>query len=146
MWALIHIMAYISRIIGRRGFVSKDDLREIICPESYGGVTFDLGSLLQGRMWSLIPTHENIILCMSVFNHVPSRDTLHRVAISSLRCKDLEGYMSNYEEKNLISYLIIIFHLSTNILKQINLCVDLCPQDLCPPHFYRGGTLHKIMI
>ena len=55
MWALILIMAYISLIIGRRGFGSKDDLWEIICPESYGGVTFDLGPLLQGRMWSLIP-------------------------------------------------------------------------------------------
>ena len=37
-------MAYISLIIGRRGFGGKDDLWEIICPESYGGVTFDLGS------------------------------------------------------------------------------------------------------
>ena len=48
-------MAYISLIIGHRGFSGKDDLWEIICPESYGGVTFDLGPLLQGRMWSLIP-------------------------------------------------------------------------------------------
>ena len=44
MWSLILIMAYISLIIGRRGFGGKDDLWEIICPESYGGVTFDLGS------------------------------------------------------------------------------------------------------
>ena len=53
MWALILIMAYISLIIGHRGFGGKDDLWEIICPESYGGVTFDLGPLLQGRMWPL---------------------------------------------------------------------------------------------
>ena len=53
-------MAYISLIIGSRGFGGKDDLWEIFLPKSYGGVTFDLGSLLQGRMWSLIPTHENI--------------------------------------------------------------------------------------
>ena len=26
-----------------------------MCPESFGGVRFDLRSLLQGRMWSLIP-------------------------------------------------------------------------------------------
>ena len=26
-----------------------------MCPESFGGVTFDLGPLLQGRMWALIP-------------------------------------------------------------------------------------------
>ena len=55
MWALTLIMAYISLIIGRRGFGGKADLWAIICPESYGGVTFDLGPLLQGRMWALIP-------------------------------------------------------------------------------------------
>ena len=38
---------------------------EILCPESFGGVTFD------------------IILCMSRFNHVPSGDTLRRDASSS---------------------------------------------------------------
>ena len=48
-------MAYVSLIIGRRGFGGKDVLWEIICPESYSGVTFDLGPLLQGQMWSLIP-------------------------------------------------------------------------------------------
>ena len=26
-----------------------------MCSESYGGVRFDLGSLLQGRMWYLVP-------------------------------------------------------------------------------------------
>ena len=26
-----------------------------MCPQSFGGVRFDLGSLLQGRMWYLIP-------------------------------------------------------------------------------------------
>ena len=26
-----------------------------MCPESFGDVRFDLGALLQGRMWSLIP-------------------------------------------------------------------------------------------
>ena len=48
-------MAYISFTIGHRGFGGKDDLWEIIFPESYGGVKFDLGPLLEGRMWSLIP-------------------------------------------------------------------------------------------
>ena len=48
-------MAYISLIIGCRGFGGKDDLWKIIYPESYGGVTFNLGPLLQGRMWSSIP-------------------------------------------------------------------------------------------
>ena len=48
MWALILIIAYISLIIGRRGFGGKDNLWEIICTKSYGGVTFDLGPLLQG--------------------------------------------------------------------------------------------------
>ena len=37
-----------------------------MCPESFDGVRFD------------------IILCMSRLNHVPSGDTLHRDAISSL--------------------------------------------------------------
>ena len=83
MWALIQIVAYISFIMGRRGFGGKDDLWEIICPESYGRVTFDLGPLVQGHMWSLIPTHENIILCMSLFNHVPFGDTLPQDTISS---------------------------------------------------------------
>ena len=36
-----------------------------MCPESFGGVTFD------------------IIFCMSCFNHVPSGDTLRRDAIAS---------------------------------------------------------------
>ena len=26
-----------------------------MCPESFGDVSFDLGALLEGRMWSLIP-------------------------------------------------------------------------------------------
>ena len=55
MWALILIMAYISLIIGRRGLGGKDNLWEIIWPESFGDVRFDFGALLEGRMWSLIP-------------------------------------------------------------------------------------------
>ena len=43
----------------------KDDLWEIICPESYGGVTFDLGPLLQGRMRSLIPVMAYIPLTVT---------------------------------------------------------------------------------
>ena len=65
MWALILIMAYISLIIGRRGFGGKDDLWEIICPKCYGVVTFDLGPLLQFRMWSLIPIMAYISLTIS---------------------------------------------------------------------------------
>ena len=57
---------YISPIIGCRGFGSKDDLWEIICPESYGEVTFDLGPLLQGRMWSLIPIMAYISLTITL--------------------------------------------------------------------------------
>ena len=41
---------------------------EIMYPESFSGVTFE------------------IILCMSYFNHVPSGDTLCRDAISSFAC------------------------------------------------------------
>ena len=58
-------MAYISLIIGHRGFGGIDDFWEIICPESYGGVTFDLGPLLQGRMWSLIPIMAYISLIIT---------------------------------------------------------------------------------
>ena len=58
-------MAYISLIIGRRDFGGKDDLWEIICPESYGGVRFDLGPLLKGRMWSLIPIMAYILLTIT---------------------------------------------------------------------------------
>ena len=77
-----------------------------MCPKSFGGLKFDLRSLLQGRMWSLIPLRVyisliighrgfgcedesfggvtfDIILCMSCFNHFPTGDTLHRDAISS---------------------------------------------------------------
>ena len=39
-----------------------------MCPESFGGVRFD------------------IILCMSRFNHVSSRDTMRQDAISSFVC------------------------------------------------------------
>ena len=31
-----------------------------MCPESFGGVRFDLGSLFQGRMWYLIPMMDYI--------------------------------------------------------------------------------------
>ena len=48
------MMDYISPIIGHRSFGCEDKLQEIMCPESFGGVRFDLGSLLQGRMWYLI--------------------------------------------------------------------------------------------
>ena len=65
MWALILIMAYISLIISRRGFGGKEDLGEIICPESYGEVTFDLRPLLQGQMWSLIPVMAYISLTIT---------------------------------------------------------------------------------
>ena len=74
--------------------------------KSFGGLKFDLRSLLQGRMWSLIPllvyisliigrrgfgcedkffggVTFDIIFCMSRFNHVPFGDTLRRDAISS---------------------------------------------------------------
>ena len=34
-------------------------------PESYGGVTFDLVPLLQGRMWSLIPIMAYISLTIT---------------------------------------------------------------------------------
>ena len=77
-----------------------------MCPKSFGGLRFDIRSLLQGRMWSFIPLMVyisliigrrgfgcedesfagvtfDIIFCMSRFNHVPSGDTLHRDAISS---------------------------------------------------------------
>ena len=62
-------MAYISLIIGCRGFGGKNDLWEIICPESYGGVTFDLGPLLQGRMWSLIPIMAYIYTQYTLWSH-----------------------------------------------------------------------------
>ena len=64
-FVLILIMTYISLIIGCTGFGGKDDLWEIICPESYGGVTFDLGPLLQGPMWSLIPIMAYISLTIT---------------------------------------------------------------------------------
>ena len=57
MWFFIPIMAYISLVIGHRGFGRED--------ESFDGVTFD------------------ILFCMSCFNHFLSGDTLHRNAISS---------------------------------------------------------------
>ena len=65
MGALILIMAYIPLMIGRRGFSGKDTLWEIICPKFYGGVTFDLRPLLEGRMWSLIPIMAYISLTIT---------------------------------------------------------------------------------
>ena len=77
-----------------------------MCPRSFGGLRFDLRSLLQGRMLSLIAPMVyisliigcrgfgcedesfggvtfDIIFCTSCFNHVPSEDTLRQDAISS---------------------------------------------------------------
>ena len=87
---------------GCRGFGCEDNLQEIMCLKSFGGLRFDLRSLLQGRLWSLIPLIVYIsliinfgcedesfggvtfdIFCMSRYNHVPSGDTLCRDAISS---------------------------------------------------------------
>ena len=47
------------------GFGGKEDLREIICPESYGGVTFDLWPLVQDQIWSLIPIMAYISLTIT---------------------------------------------------------------------------------
>ena len=47
--------AYISLIIGHRGFGCEDNSKEIMCPQSFGDVRFDLGAVLEGRMWCLIP-------------------------------------------------------------------------------------------
>ena len=105
----IPIMAYISLAIGCRGFMvfgCEDNLYEIMCSKSFGGLRSDLRSLLQGRMWSLIPLMVyisliigrrgfgcedesfggvtfDIIFCMSRFNHIPSGDTMLRDTISS---------------------------------------------------------------
>ena len=51
-----------------------------MCPESFGDLRFDLGSLLEGRMWSLIPIMVYISLIIgcrgldvktTYGNHVP---------------------------------------------------------------------------
>ena len=99
-------MAYISLVIGRRGFGCEDNQKEIMCPKFFGRLRFNLRSLLQDRMWSLIPLMVYISLiigrrgfgcedesfggvtfdikfCMSRFSHVPSGDTLCRDAICS---------------------------------------------------------------
>ena len=36
-----------------------------MCPESFGDVRFDIGALLEGRMWSLIPimVYISLIIC-----------------------------------------------------------------------------------
>ena len=55
MWVLILIMAYISLSLVVQVLVVKTTCGKSICPESYGGVTFYLGALFEGRMWSLRP-------------------------------------------------------------------------------------------
>ena len=51
-----------------------------MCPESFGDVRFDLGALLEGQMWSLIPIMVYISLIIGrrgldarrlIGNHVP---------------------------------------------------------------------------
>ena len=64
------------------GFGCEDNLQEIMCPKSFGGVRFDLGALLEGQIWSFIPIMVYITLYVT-FNHVPSGDTLRRDAMSS---------------------------------------------------------------
>ena len=69
MWYLIPMMDYISPIIGHTGFGCEENfsffLWKIICNESYGGVTFNLGPLLQRRMWSLITIMAYISLAIT---------------------------------------------------------------------------------
>ena len=48
-------MAYITLTITHGGFGCKDNLQEIMCPESFGDVRFHLGAFFEGRKWSLIP-------------------------------------------------------------------------------------------
>ena len=63
---LITHLLLVGEVWDGKSFGFEDNLLEIMCPESFGGVRFD------------------IILCMSCFNHVPSGDTLCQDAISSL--------------------------------------------------------------
>ena len=56
--------AYISLIIGRRGSGCEDNLKEIMCPESFAVFRFDLGPLLQGQMWFFIPIMAYISLVL----------------------------------------------------------------------------------
>ena len=37
-----------------------------MCPESFGGVKFDLGSLFQGQMWYLTPMMDYISLIIGI--------------------------------------------------------------------------------
>ena len=47
--------AYIALLIRRRSFGCEDNLLDIVSPESFAGFIFNLGPLLQGHMWFLIP-------------------------------------------------------------------------------------------
>ena len=47
--------AYFSLIIGRRGFGCEDNFWEIKRPESFAGLRFDRGPLLQDQMCFFIP-------------------------------------------------------------------------------------------
>ena len=59
------MMDYISPIIGHTGFGCEDNSWDIMCPESFAGVRFDLRSLLQGQMWSLLPIMAYISLTIT---------------------------------------------------------------------------------
>ena len=47
--------AYISLIIGHRGFGCENNLWEVVCPESFADFRFHLGALGQGQMSFSIP-------------------------------------------------------------------------------------------
>ena len=87
-----------------------------MCPKSFCGLRFDLRSLLQGQMWSLIPlivyisliigrrgfgcedksfggVTFDIIFCMLHFSHVPPGDTLRLVNIISFTLTHHDNYM-----------------------------------------------------
>ena len=58
--------AYISLFVGCRGFGCRDNLHEIMCPESFAGFRFDLGPFLQGQMWFFISPLLSVVEVLDV--------------------------------------------------------------------------------
>ena len=52
-----------------------------MCPESFGGVRFDLGSLLQGRMWYSIPMKWTISPLLLVVEDLDVKTTYRKSCV-----------------------------------------------------------------
>ena len=71
-----------------------------MCPKSFGGVRFDLRSLLQGRMWSLIPLMVYISLIIGCRGFGCEDESFGGVTFDIIFCMSrFKGHRKHFSQK-----------------------------------------------